>query len=143
MELTNLSKQQVQLQIKSDIDGQIITQKVPGELYMKGGNVYYRYEEPEASVSMGPTVTTVKVALADRQIKVIRHGGLQSEQTFRLDEPGIGFYQTPQGDLELETQTHDIGIQLVQGIGQVSWVYDLWVNNELAGNYKLQLNIFK
>ncbi|HEY0829393.1 MAG TPA: DUF1934 domain-containing protein [Bacilli bacterium] len=143
MELTNLSKQQVQLQIKSNIDGHIITQKVQGELYLKGDTVYYRYEEPEASVSMGPTVTTVKVVVPDRQIKVFRHGGLQSEQTFRLDGNGIGFYQTPQGDLELETRTYDIGIELVQGLGQVSWVYDLWVNSELAGNYKLQLNIFE
>lgn len=143
MELTNLSKQQVQLRIESDIDGQVIIQKMKGDLYIKGDTCYYRYEEPEASDSSEPTITTVKVAVADQQIKVIRHGGLQSEQTFQLDKRGLGFYQTPQGDLELEIQTHDITIQLNQGMGQVSWVYDLWVNSELAGNYKLQLNIFK
>lgn len=130
-------KRNVEVRIESNSPDQSMIQSVPGDLYLKGEAVYVRYTEPDPT--MGDTNTTVKIK--NDEVKVIRHGGLQSEQTFSKDRVDWGFYQVAQGNLELETRTKNINIQLKEGMGTVSWSYELYVSGDYAGKFELKLDI--
>jgi uncharacterized beta-barrel protein YwiB (DUF1934 family) len=130
-------KRNVQLQITSKSEGQIIEQLFKAELYTKGDYCYYRYTETDEN--MGRTNTTLKVE--PQQIRIIRHGDIQSEQTFALQRHKSFYYQTPQGRLELTTYTHEINVSLTDHVGIISWSYDLFVSDELSGTYSLTVVI--
>ncbi|MDT2192639.1 DUF1934 domain-containing protein [Paenibacillus larvae] len=53
------SKKQVLVRIDSRQDGHNLIQRVSGELFFKGRQIYLRYREP--SLEMGNTLTTVKI----------------------------------------------------------------------------------
>jgi uncharacterized beta-barrel protein YwiB (DUF1934 family) len=130
-------KRNVQLQITSRSEGHIIEQTFKAELYVKGSNGYYRYKETDGN--MGRTITTLKVE--PQQIRIIRHGDIQSDQTFALQSHKTFFYQTPQGKLELSTFTHEINVSLTDQVGKISWSYDLFASNELSGTYSITVDI--
>jgi uncharacterized beta-barrel protein YwiB (DUF1934 family) len=127
----------VQLQIISKCDDQRIEQNFQAELYVKGTHIYYRYNEVDEN--MGRTITTLKVE--PQQIRILRHGDIQSEQTFVLQSSRAGFYQTPQGKLELAAFTHDLNINLIGQLGDIAWSYDLYVSEEQVGTYYLTARI--
>lgn len=131
------SKREVQIRIESNSPDQSMVQSVAGDLYFKGEAVYLRYPEPDPS--MGKTMTTVRVT-AD-QIRVIRHGGLESEQIFSKRKKEWGYYRMGEGDMRLETRTHSIHVNLIEGLGSVSWTYGLSVAGEYAGKFELKLII--
>jgi uncharacterized beta-barrel protein YwiB (DUF1934 family) len=125
------------MQIISLCEGQRIEQNFEAELYVKGTHIYYRYNEIDEN--MGRTITTFKVE--PQQIRIIRHGDIQSEQTFVLQSNRAGFYQTPQGKLELATFTHNLSVNLSEQLGDISWSYDLLVSGESTGTYDLTARI--
>jgi uncharacterized beta-barrel protein YwiB (DUF1934 family) len=127
----------VKLQVISDCEGQHIEQHFTGEWFVKGSYNYIRYSETDPN--MGRTVTTIKVE--PEQIRIIRQGDIQSEQTFVLHAKRIGFYQTAQGKLELDTLTHSLKVELKDFAGTFSWSYDLYVSGELTGTYYLSTTI--
>jgi len=160
----------VRLQITSECDGQQSQQHFTAELYLKGRHAYIRYHETDPN--MGRTLTTLKLEanakgvngtlhgvdhssvneaehatdpnpeLESEQIRIFRHGDIQSEQTFIANKAGNGFYQTPQGKLTLETFTHSIASYLNDAwLGKVSWSYDLFVSGELSGSFHLCVEI--
>jgi uncharacterized beta-barrel protein YwiB (DUF1934 family) len=131
------TKKTVKLQITSKSEGQRVEQNFKAELYVKGTHIYYRYNETD--INMGRTMTTLKIE--SQQIRIIRHGEIQSEQTFTLHTHKAGFYQTPQGKLELATFTHKLAIDLTDQMGRISWSYDLFVSDELSGTYDLTVLI--
>jgi len=131
------SKKQVLVQIDSSQDGHNLTQRVSGELFVKGRQIYLRYREP--SPEMGNTLTTVKIG--GQEIKLIRHGDIRSEQTFIHGGKRNGYYETQHGMLSLETQTRWIRQNLSEGLGSLEWEYDLHVMEEHAGTYTLKLVI--
>jgi uncharacterized beta-barrel protein YwiB (DUF1934 family) len=130
-------KRNVKLQITSQTEGQTIEQTFNAELYVKGDSCYYRYNETDEN--MGRTVTTLKVE--PQQIRIIRHGDVQSEQSFALQSHKTFYYQTPQGRLELTTYTHEINVSLTEQVGTISWSYDLFVVGGLSGTYSLTVEI--
>lgn len=127
----------VQLKIVSHIGDEMIHQSLPAQRYSKGANQYFRYEETEQG--MGRTVTIIKVG--PEEIKVIRQGDVESEQTFVVNEQRPGFYRTPQGTLQMSTRTSSISVNLQDGLGSVSWSYDLLISGESTGHYRLELEI--
>jgi uncharacterized beta-barrel protein YwiB (DUF1934 family) len=131
------TKKTVQLRITSKCEDQLVEQQFIAELYVKGTHIYYRYNETDEN--MGRTGTTLKIE--SEHIRIIRHGDIQSEQTFALQSHKHGFYQTPQGKLELATFTHDLTIDLIDQMGSISWSYDLYVSDELSGTYDLSVVI--
>jgi uncharacterized beta-barrel protein YwiB (DUF1934 family) len=130
-------RNKVNIGIRSRTDGQELDQHAEGELFRKGEQIYVRYQEEQTA--MGRTTTTVK--LDGMKLKVIRHGDVTSDQTFISGEWQMGFYETPQGLLELKTYTHQLETQLTEGFGVISWSYDLYVSGELSGIYSLDLTI--
>jgi uncharacterized beta-barrel protein YwiB (DUF1934 family) len=131
------TKKTVKLQITSKCEGQQVEQSFKAELYVKGTHIYYRYNETDEG--MGRTITTLKIE--SQQIRIIRHGETQSEQTFILHTHKAGFYQTPQGKLELATFTHELVVDLTDQMGRIAWSYDLFVSGELSGTYYLTVLI--
>jgi uncharacterized beta-barrel protein YwiB (DUF1934 family) len=132
--LAIIDKQRVRLRIESKQGGQESLQVAQGDLYPKGKHFYIRYEDAELS-------TTTLLKLETGQMRIIRHGDVESEQSFVPGERSIGFYQTAQGRLELEMHTHGMSSNLHHGLGWVSWSYDLIVQGEPAGLYEIKLVI--
>jgi uncharacterized beta-barrel protein YwiB (DUF1934 family) len=130
-------KKQVEIEIHSTSDDQTVVQKATGELYLKSDAIYLKYKEP--AYDMGATSTTLKIR--PDTIKVIRHGDVQSEQEFSLNKRLLGFYYLPQGRTGLETFTHSMSVQLDEGIGSVTWSYDLSMMGDAAGLYDLRVDI--
>jgi uncharacterized beta-barrel protein YwiB (DUF1934 family) len=133
-------KRPVTLKIHSIAEGQEpIVQQLTGDMYAKGDHWYLRYQEPGSE--LGRTATTVRI---DREhIRVIRQGDVRSEQIFALHGQRHGYYDTPQGKLELTTDTVSLQVALDAEIGHgtVSWEYDLTVSGDPAGRYRLRIDI--
>ncbi|NHN31980.1 DUF1934 domain-containing protein [Paenibacillus agricola] len=128
----------VKIQIESYIDEDPgIKQDMEGDLYLKGNHYYLRYKE--ADPEMAGTTTLIK--LEDGLVRIIRQGSVRSEQTFKAGQRLKGYYDAPQGKLELETDTEQLTLELEQGLGTVEWSYSLFVMGEKAGDYRLRLTV--
>jgi uncharacterized beta-barrel protein YwiB (DUF1934 family) len=128
-------KRRVRIRIEGRQGEQQTVQLAEGYLYPKGNHFYIRYEETESE--LGRTSTLLK--LESGQIRIIRQGDVESEQSFVPGERRVGFYQTSQGRMELEMHTHDMASDMQQGLGSVIWSYDLFVQGEPAGLYEIKL----
>jgi uncharacterized beta-barrel protein YwiB (DUF1934 family) len=134
----NNLKQTVHIRIKSAFNEETLVLEVQGELYRKQRNDFLRYKEP-ASAEMGNTMTTMK--LGPHEVKIIRHGDVEAEQTYiPLAQTG-GTYRSSLGILEMQAYTHYVHHQLVEGRGNVSWSYDLFVAEAFAGTYTITVEI--
>jgi uncharacterized beta-barrel protein YwiB (DUF1934 family) len=128
----------VKIQIASYIDNDPgIQQVAEGDLYHKGSHCYLRYKETDPE--MAGTSTLIK--LESGLVRIIRQGSVRSEQTFKAGQRLKGYYDTPQGKLELETDTEQLTMQLLGGLGTVEWSYALFVMGEKAGIYRLKLTV--
>lgn len=139
-----MDKRTVSLRILSRIDdGQEIAQTVQAEWKSIRSDIYLRYEEPPET--MGNTRTTVKWSPASPSgagaLRVVRHGDMESEQTFRAGERLPGRYKTPYGQMLLETDTSQLQSSLADGQGRLSWSYELYVDGERTGEYRLTLEV--
>ncbi|MCD1259976.1 DUF1934 domain-containing protein [Paenibacillus athensensis] len=132
---TPKSKVRIRLESRSDTDKSV--QGYEGDLYIKGAHVYVRYEEPLGE--QGRTATLIK--LERRELRIVRQGDVQAEQTFVAGEKRVGFYQNEHGRMELEMHTHALENALEMGLGTVRWSYDLYVAGEPAGLFRVQLSI--
>lgn len=130
-------KRAVHIKIDSYAEEQHIVQHVHGDLYKKGEHYYLRYDETEPE--MQGTVTTIK--LERERIRIVRHGSVRSEQEFAVGRPLQGLYETPQGRMGLETVTHAMHYDWIDGLGTVEWSYDLFVMGDAAGTYRLRFHI--
>jgi len=132
------AKETVRIRLFSDNDGQRSEQTMKGDLYLKNGRIYVRYEE--TSPEVGRIATTVNIG-RDR-IKLIRHGALASEQTFVPGEWTTGYMDTPYGRMELRTRTQSLLFRMdEQGLGATEWTYELLVQDQPAGNFKLRMKV--
>ncbi|MCR8636158.1 DUF1934 domain-containing protein [Paenibacillus radicis (ex Xue et al. 2023)] len=127
----------VHILIDSFIEDQHIAQNADGDLYLKGNHYYLRYNEE--APEMEGTVTIIK--LGQDSIRILRQGSLRSEQTFIKGQRLNGYYDTPQGKLDMETLTESLAINLTGGLGTAEWSYELFVMGDRAGVYKLRLTV--
>lgn len=130
-------KRKVRIRIESKQAGQAHIQHAQGELYHMNDSYYLRYTEPDPD--MGRTTATVK--WDDYQVKVIRHGDVESDLTFRSGTRTSGTYALPQGRMQLEVATHGIERKLADGLGSLSWSYDMYADGIHAGRIRLRLVI--
>lgn len=141
-------RRRVDITLESFAAGERIVRRMEGDLFLKGEQVYVRYDEPPEA-EMGRTITTVK---AERgELRIVRHGDVRFEQTFIPGKRHIGYLQTPQGRMELETETLSLDVQQddspnsLDGINApagpltIGWSYKLSVMGEEAGEYRLLL----
>lgn len=114
-------------------------QELAGEVLVRGDVIYIRYEEAEKGPTGGTTRVLVKIS--GDEIKIMRHGEVESEQTFRSGHKLPGFYFSPFTKFHLSTVTHRLESRLAGAFGQVVWEYDLYVHDELSGNFNISLLI--
>src|SRR5690606_22395892 len=95
-----------------------------GVLYRKGGACYLRYEETDET--LGSSTTTVR--WDDNEIRIIRRGSIESEQTFRPGKSTQGVYALPQGRALLECRTKQMKQEQHGSTATLSWSYDLYID---------------
>ena len=83
--------------------------------------------------------TTIKIA--GNQLKLIRHGGIQSEQSFESGRRLPGFYRSPYTQFNLSTETSKLELVREGRSLTVEWEYDLYVYEELSGKFAISLHI--
>ncbi|GGA52942.1 DUF1934 domain-containing protein [Paenibacillus physcomitrellae] len=114
-------------------------QHMRGELVQGAAGSYIRYEEPEPGPKGGKTRTTVRIS--GGELRVLRHGEVESQQTFSAGQKLPGFYRSPFTTFNLSTDTKSVDIRLDGSNGTLDWVYDLYVYEELAGRFTISLQI--
>lgn len=122
-------------------EGQRSVLNVPGEVIARQSQLYIRYEEPGQGPQGedAPVRTTVKIS--DGELKLIRHGGIESEQTFQTGRRLPGFYRSPYTQFNLSTDTRELEITRNGRTLEVSWNYDLYVYEDLSGKFAISLHI--
>ncbi|MDF2926023.1 MAG: hypothetical protein K0R57_4937 [Paenibacillaceae bacterium] len=123
----------VQLTIESINEGGRVVQQANARLYERDGRTYYYYEEPRSE--MGRIVSILRVE--PDYIRLLRQGDIESEQQFRVGTRLPGYYDTIHGRLELDTETTELDNRLENGIGTLSWSYELYVSGERTGFHQL------
>ncbi|MFL0557473.1 DUF1934 domain-containing protein [Paenibacillus barengoltzii] len=114
-------------------------QHLRGDLIRRSDTLYIRYEEPDPGPDGAKTRTMIK--LSSNELKIIRHGGVEAEQTFRSGSRTPGFYRSPFTRFNLSTDTVKLESRWDGAVGQVIWEYDLYVFEELSGRFELSLHI--
>lgn len=127
----------VRIRIRGLGGGQRTDTVVSGELYRIGGKRIVRYPEPDAA--MNGTMTTVKIG--DGEIRVLRHGAVESEQGFVPGQTVRGFYRVGPLRLLLETQAESVEAVWKDAKGRVQWSYRLSVDGQAQGRYEIDLEI--
>ncbi len=128
------------IRLQSRHEGQNVVQETEVEAFERGGALYLKYEEPDADLQGQKTRTLLKIT--GDSLKMIRHGAVESEQTFQEGQMLPGFYRSPYTSFNLSTQTSSLRIQLNGGMsGTVSWAYDLYVYEERTGHFDISLHI--
>lgn len=122
-------------------DGQENVVNVNGEVITKGQHLYIRYEELEQGPKGERVSVRTTIKIAGNQLKLIRHGGVQSEQSFQLGQRLPGFYRSPYTQFNLSTETRKLDVERDGRSLKVTWEYDLYVYEELSGQFAISLHI--
>jgi uncharacterized beta-barrel protein YwiB (DUF1934 family) len=131
--------QAVVITLKSFDGTDTTVQQMRGEMIHGAAGSYIRYEEPEPGPKGGTTRTTVR--FGPGELKVLRHGEIESQQTFSPGRKLPGFYRSPFTTFNLSTDTVSLEVRLDGNEGTLDWVYDLYVYEELAGRFTISLQI--
>lgn len=142
-------KHRVGITLESVAAGEKVVRQMEGDLFLKGRQLYVRYDEPPEA-EMGRTMTTIR---AERgELRIVRHGDIRFEQHFIPGKRHVGYLQTPQGRMELETETVSLEVRFDDGENPlygfngpagpltIVWSYKLTVMGEEAGEYRLVLH---
>ncbi|WP_046216645.1 DUF1934 domain-containing protein [Paenibacillus wulumuqiensis] len=129
---------EVRLTLHSDQNGESVTTHFTGQAFQKGSSIYIRYTELPESAQQEVRTT---VRISKDEIKIMRHGGVEAEQSFRQGEQLTGFYRSPFTRFALITHTSLIHNELNGYTGQVTWEYELYVHEQLSGTFKVSMDI--
>ncbi|MEB3101863.1 DUF1934 domain-containing protein [Ferviditalea candida] len=133
------TKRWVNIRIESDSGDERTQFSAKGELYIKKDTTYLRYEETDSSD--GKTMNTLKL-MPGELLRIIRRGEIESDLNFVPNERTLGIYSTGYGRMEFDVYTHKISFSgLQQGMGNLSWHYDLFEGENLLGSFKITMDI--
>lgn len=90
------------------VSGELDT-KAPARIRLRGSLYQAIYKEPEENFAQ--TETTVTFSLTRRPfIRVERVGGVRASYNFELDQTTDGFYDFPEGKVELRVHTTTLAV---------------------------------
>lgn len=121
-------------------DGTETVQSYQGQVFSAGGAIYLKYEE-RGEGQAGEEVTRATVKITPDELKLIRHGTVESSQTFQAGRRLPGYYRAPYTSFNLSTETQSLNLDLDGLSGTAKWKYDLYVYDELAGQFDISLHI--
>lgn len=134
-------KYRVSVTLMSLQDGQQHVLNVAGEVITKGSQLYIRYEETEQGPQGEDSSVRTTIKIAGSELKLIRHGAVQSEQTFQSGHRLPGYYRSAYTQFNLSTETRKLEIVRDGRSLTVAWDYDLYVYEELSGQFAISLHI--
>ncbi|MBE6911813.1 MAG: DUF1934 domain-containing protein [Ruminococcaceae bacterium] len=126
------------LQNFEDADNDSIELVTSGRFYEKGGSYYVSYKESELT-GLGDTTTTVKIE--DDKVTVMRFGELQTHMIFEEGQKHISYYDMGFGALTVGVSTKSINKQLSESGGSMKIDYAMEINNAVAGESALFMDI--
>lgn len=132
-------RKQVSIRLQSLHEGENTIQELPAEALIKGNVLYVRYTEPALGPHQGETRAMLK--LTEDELKLIRHGEVESEQAFKLGQRLPGYYRSPFTSFNLSTHTQRLELALEGVSGRAAWAYDLYVFDEFSGHFSISLTI--
>lgn len=74
-------------------------------------------------------------------MKLIRHGGVESEQNFELGQRLPGFYKSPYTSFALSTDTKKLEISTAGMSAKLAFRYDLYMFEEKSGRFDISMEI--
>lgn len=120
-----------------------------GLLYGKPRGQYLVYEEEAES---GQRIRTM-IRWDGAELKLVRSGAIESEQTFAAGRDTAGTYRLPQGTFALEARTEELRVEAGAAGGSAAWPrpvkatvfwrYALKLGGEPAGNFEIRLTIWE
>ncbi len=126
------------LQTFEDADNDSVELVTSGRFYEKNGNYYISYKESELT-GLGNTTTTVKVE--KNKVTVMRFGDLETHMIFEEGKKHISYYDMGFGALTVGISTKSINKSLSDLGGQMKIDYAMEINNAVAGESALCMNI--
>ena len=99
----------------------------PGEYHEKNNVKYILYNESKVTGLEG-VHTTIKIKPAS--MILIRNGNLSMRHEYVLGEMKQTVVETPFGELHMGIKTHELDVQIEDGLGQVHLGYDISVGGE-------------
>lgn len=131
----------VTVTLESRQDGQKNVITVAGEAVSKGEQLFIRYEETEQGPQGEAVSVRTMIKITGRELKLIRHGSIESEQSFETGKQLPGFYRSPYAQFNLSTATRKLDITRNGRSLEAAWEYDLYVYGELSGQFAISLYI--
>lgn len=129
----------VLIRISSRQDEETVEQTLAGQLFEKEKSLFIRYAEPGADGSGEGVRTLLKVT--PEELKIIRHGEVESEQSFRKGSRLPGFYRSPYARFALMTHTRELRVRMQGLSGEICWEYELEVQDVISGRFSISLTI--
>lgn len=121
-------------------DGQVekVNLMFKGRYACKAGKHYLRYDDrklvPKEIVS-----TTIK--LSAKEMAILRHGAVETEQRFLLGQKTRAEYHTPYGLMELTMSTSLLTVDFQADLGEARLQYSMEANGSLVGDYDLKIRV--
>ncbi|MED1791224.1 DUF1934 domain-containing protein [Brevibacillus nitrificans] len=130
----------IELTAKHRVDGEWeeTTHIYEGKCVQKIGAWYLTYKEQVEGA--GEVSTTLK--LTEQSITLVRQGGVSTRQQFEKGASTHASYQSPYGPFAMETHTNKLRIRYEQQMpARVELAYQLWMNEQYAGEHELTIQI--
>lgn len=121
-------------------DGTETVQRYQGQVFRVGDAIYIKYEESGQGPS-GEEVTRAMVKISPGELKLIRHGAVESSQVFQAGRKLPGYYRAAYTSFNMSTDTHSLSLSLDGLSGTAKWKYDLYVYDDLTGHFDISLHI--
>ncbi|GED56859.1 hypothetical protein BFO01nite_09910 [Brevibacillus formosus] len=142
MECKSMQDIQVKLTARHHVEGnwEETTHSYEGKRVQKASAWYLTYKEQMEGV--GEVSTTLK--LTDTSITLVRQGGVSTRQQFEKGASTHSTYQSPYGPFAMETHTNKLRIRYEAEVPvQVEIAYQLWMNEQYAGEHELKIELGK
>ncbi|ASJ56205.1 hypothetical protein BP422_23205 [Brevibacillus formosus] len=133
---------QLKLTARHHVEGnwEETTHSYEGKRVQKASAWYLAYKEEMEGV--GEVSTTLK--LTDTSITLVRQGGVSTRQQFEKGASTHSTYQSPYGPFAMETHTNKLRIRYEAEVPvQVEIAYQLWMNEQYAGEHELKIELGK
>lgn len=123
--------------INQENDSEVFEFETQGQLLVKNGAIFLRYTE----IIVGQNQTKVLIKLENTTMRINRHGDSLTKMAFIAGKRMPAHYQTPAGQMQLETYTTTLSsdINLTQLVGSAKVSYNLYANSAIVGQYDILL----
>lgn len=136
--LIHIKTRQILRDRAEDDEGDVIELIVGGEYYFRNGTHYLLYEE----TMEGFTESTQNfVKIRPDFMEVRKKGTVNVTMTFEKGKKNIMLYKTPFGMMEMEIDTHRVGMNEVGTCMDICAEYVLGMNGSPVSDCELQMHI--